>query len=87
MSISLLLLPVALALRAIVGKDKLEEWAASSPNKVPTNFKDGNELERFVIGAGYDAEKWGSSYKTHLLNPRKRFLFLGFNRWAMGCCV
>lgn len=29
MSISLLLLPVALALRAIVGKDKLEEWAAS----------------------------------------------------------
>lgn len=75
MSISLLLLPVALALRAIVGKDKLEEWAASSQNKVPTNFKDGNELERFVIGAGYDAEKWGSSYKTHLQGEKDFFFW------------
>jgi hypothetical protein len=75
MSINLLLLPVALALTAIVGEDKLEEWAASSQNKVPTNFKDGNELERFVIGAGYDAQELGNSYKTHLQGEKDFFFW------------
>ncbi|MCA2641632.1 MULTISPECIES: hypothetical protein [unclassified Microcystis] len=75
MSISLLLLPVALALTAIVGIDKLEEWAASSQNKVPTNFINSNELEFCVRGAGYDAEKWGNSYKTHLQGEQDFFFW------------
>lgn len=66
MSVSLVLLPVALALRVVMGKKNFENWVESMQLKIPTEFKDENELTITVRKAGYDADKWGGSIKTHI---------------------
>lgn len=66
MSVSLALVPVALALRVVMGKDRFESWVSSLQIKIPTTFKDEKELLITVRKAGYDADKWGGSYKTHI---------------------
>jgi hypothetical protein len=66
MSVSFALIPVALALRAVMGKERFHEWVGSLQIKIPTTFRDEIDLLTTVRGAGYDADKWGGSYKTHI---------------------
>lgn len=66
MSVSLALVPVALTLRLVMGKKNFSKWVDSMQDKVPTTFKNELELTRAVRKAGYDAEKWGGSIKTHI---------------------
>jgi hypothetical protein len=65
MSISLILLPVALALRVVMGKQNFESWIDSLQIKVATEFQDEKDLFITVRKAGYDAEQWGGTIKTH----------------------
>lgn len=66
MSVSLALVPVALTLRLVMGKENFNQWIESMQERVPSNFKNELELVRTVRKAGYDAEKWGGSIKTHI---------------------
>jgi len=66
MSVSLALVPVALTLRLVMGKRNFSNWVDSMQDKYATTFRNEQELVRAVRGAGYDAEKWGGSIKTHI---------------------
>lgn len=77
MSVSLVLMPVALALRVVMGKERFESWVDSLQIKIPTSFRDEKDLLLTVRKAGYDAEKWGGSYKTHI---RKEELWFFWER-------
>jgi hypothetical protein len=74
MSVSIALLPVALALRIVMGKENFENWAKSQQQTVSTSFSTELELTRAVKKAGYDVIKFGSSLKTHL-DGEKTFFF------------
>ncbi|KYZ76188.1 hypothetical protein AXX12_07020 [Anaerosporomusa subterranea] len=74
MSVCLLMLPVALAMRVVMGQENFEQWVNSMQVTFPTNFKDETDLVRTIKRAGYDAEKWGSTIKTHI-NAEKAFFF------------
>lgn len=66
MSVNLTLVPVALAIRAFMGKDRFEAWVKSNQVRVPSNLETEEDLFKVLHLAGYDAEKWGSIYKTHI---------------------
>ncbi|WP_043930620.1 hypothetical protein [Bacillus sp. EB01] len=66
MSVSLALIPLALALRAVMSKDKLDDWVDSMQVKVETKFENELDLVRTLQLAGYDAEKYGGNIKTHI---------------------
>ncbi|AWI04597.1 hypothetical protein [Clostridium drakei] len=83
MSISLALIPLALAVRGIMGKERFEEMAEASQVKVKTNFKDEEELVSVLRKAGFDAVKWGDIIKTDI-NDEKEFFFWEFidGKWT-----
>lgn len=66
MSVSLILLPVGLALYAVMGKKNFEKWVDSMQVKIPTKFLNESDLCRCVRKAGYDADTWGGMIKTHM---------------------
>ncbi len=66
MSVSIALLPVALAMRIVMGKENFENWVKDQQIRVPSSFKTELELSRIVKRAGYDAVKYGNSIKTHI---------------------
>jgi len=66
MSVSLALIPVALTLRLVMGKEHFNKWVESMQVKEPSRFKNELELVRTVRKAGYDADKWGNNIKTHI---------------------
>lgn len=66
MSVSIALLPVALAMRIVMGKNNFENWVKAQQVRVPSSFKTELELSRAVKKAGYDAIKFGASIKTHI---------------------
>lgn len=66
MSVSLALLPVALALRIVMGKENFEKWVDSMQIKIPTSFKTGEDLCLTVKKADYDVIPFGNSFKTHI---------------------
>lgn len=74
MSVSLALIPIALTLRAVMGKDQFDDWADSMQVKVATNFTNELDLVKTLRRAGYDAEKTGGSIKTHL-DGEKQFFY------------
>jgi|SRR5690625_2337951 len=65
MSVSLTMVPIALALRVVMGKDNFNEWTESNLNPQETNFKSRKELMATLHEAGYDAIPYGPSIKTH----------------------
>ena len=73
MSVSLALIPVALAMRAVMGKENFNKWVESKQRRIETNVTKKEDLKRYLIKAGYDANEWGSSIKTHL--GKKDFFF------------
>ena len=66
MSVCIALLPVALAIRIVMGKENFENWVRAQQVRVPSSFKTELELVRAVKKAGYDAIKFGASIKTHI---------------------
>ena len=66
MSVCIALLPVALAMRIVMGKENFENWVKAQQVRVPSNFTTELELTRTLKKAGYDAIKFGSSIKTHI---------------------
>lgn len=75
MSVSLALLPVALALRVVMGKENFENWVQSMQVRMPTTFKNEVDLIVTVRKAGYDAEKWAGLIKTHIQGERDFFFW------------
>lgn len=83
MSVSLALLPVALALRVVMGKENFESWVASQQERVETDITSEYELARLLKQAGYDATKFGASVKTHLDGERAFFFWELINgKWV-----
>lgn len=78
MSISLAMIPVALTLRLVMGKNNFNRWIESMQMKEPTTFASEQELIRTVRKAGYDAERRLGSIKTHI-DGEKLFFF-----WEQG---
>lgn len=83
MSVSIALLPVALAMRVVMGKKNFENWVSAQQVRVPSNFNTELELIHGLKQAGYDAVKFGSSIKTHI-DGEKVFFFWEFEdgRWV-----
>jgi hypothetical protein len=77
MSVSIALLPVALAMRIVMGKNNFENWVKAQQVRVPSSFKTELELSRAVKKAGYDAVKFGGAIKTHI-DGEKLFFFWEF---------
>lgn len=75
MSVSLALIPVALTLRVVMGKENFENWVQSMQVKMPTNFEHEVDLVVTVRKAGYDAEKWAGLIKTHIRGERDFFFW------------
>jgi len=75
MSVSLALLPVALALRVVMGKENFEAWVASQQERAETDITSEIELARLLKQAGYDAVKFGALVKTHLDGERAFFFW------------
>ena len=75
MSVSLALLPVALALRVVMGKEGFEAWVASQQERAATDIGSEYELARLLKQAGYDAVKFGALVKTHLDGERAFFFW------------
>jgi hypothetical protein len=75
MSVSLALLPVALALRVVMGKEGFEAWVASQQERMETDISSEYELARILKLAGYDAVKYGALVKTHLDGERSFFFW------------
>ncbi|MCM3694291.1 hypothetical protein [Neobacillus niacini] len=74
MSVSLALIPIALTLRAVMGKDQFHNWVDSMQVKVETSFENEQDLLQTLQSAGYDAQEFGGSIKTHL-NGENQFFF------------
>jgi hypothetical protein len=74
MSVSIALLPVALAMRIVMGKENFEKWVKAQQVRVPSTFTTELELTSTIKKAGYDAVKFGSSIKTHF-DGEKSFFF------------
>ncbi|HEX6039893.1 hypothetical protein [Longimicrobium sp.] len=74
MSVSLVMLPVALAMRVVMGKESFEEWLRSNEARVTTELRSQAELLRTVRSAGYDADDWGGLIKTHI-DGEKEFMW------------
>ncbi len=75
MSVSLALIPVALALRVVMGKENFENWVESMQVRVATNFEHEVDLIKTVRKGGYDTEKWGGLIKTHIQGERAFFFW------------
>jgi hypothetical protein len=75
MSVSLVMLPVALAMRVVMGEEGFEEWLRSTEERFATGFRSKAELMRTVRGAGYDAEEWSGLVKTHIDGEREFILW------------
>ncbi|MGQ4668135.1 hypothetical protein ACUIJN_20355 [Metabacillus halosaccharovorans] len=75
MSVSLTMIPVALALRVVMGKERFNNWIESMELPKKTNFKSQRDLISTVKQSGYDAEKWGSMIKTHIRGEKEFFFW------------
>lgn len=75
MSVSLTMIPVALALRVVMGKERFDSWIQSMEVTKKTNFKSERELITTVKKCGYDAEKWADMVKTHIRGEKEFFFW------------
>ena len=65
MSFNILMVPVAIALRVVMGEEGFDKWVRSNERRMQTQIRTDQELERIVTTAGYDLIKYGSFKKTH----------------------
>ncbi|MEH7236384.1 hypothetical protein [Bacillus sp. JJ1562] len=81
MSVSLTLIPVALAMRVVMGKEGFNDFVKSNEILKKANFTSERDLIVTVKKCGYDAEKWGGMIKTHF-RGEKEFFFWEFRDGA-----
>lgn len=55
----MLAIPVALAMRVVMGEKKFDAWIESNTVRFATNFQSDADLVRTVKQAGFDADPWG----------------------------
>ena len=75
MSVSLTLLPVAIAMRVVMGKENFEKWIEAQQDRVATDITSEADLVRCLKLAGYDAEKYGTMIKTHIEGEESYFFW------------
>lgn len=68
-------LPVALAMRGVMGKEKFEQWLESSDYILCTDFSNEDEMRHIVQSSGYDVTEWAGSLKTHLTERKSSFFW------------
>jgi hypothetical protein len=67
MSVSIALLPVALVMRLVMGKEGFENFVKSQEHRVKTDFSSEAELSHAVKKSGHDVIRFGNKLlKTHL---------------------
>jgi hypothetical protein len=66
MSVSIALLPVALVMRLVMGKEGFENFVKSQQYRVKTDFSSEAELSRAVKKSGHDVIRFGGLLKTHI---------------------
>jgi hypothetical protein len=67
MSVNIALLPVALVMRLVMGKEGFENFVKSQEHRVKTDFSSEAELSRVVKKSGHDVIRFGNNLlKTHL---------------------
>ncbi len=74
MSVNLALVPVVKAMKMAMGEENFQRWIESMQLRIPTKINDKKKLVKYVENAGYDAQFWGSSIKTHI-DGEKNFFF------------
>lgn len=84
MSVSLTLVPVALALRVIMGEKKFNDWIRSMQIRMPTKISQKSDLTTCLVKAGYDAKNFGDAVKTHIGADKETFFFWEFEngKWV-----
>jgi hypothetical protein len=75
MSVSLVMLPVALTLRVVMGKENFDQWVSSNELRRATGFRSRAELMRTVRKAGFDVKPFGGLLKTHIDGEREFFFW------------
>lgn len=65
MSINVFMIPVALTVRAVMGKDRFDEFVKSSEIRVRTTIKKDEDIAILINRAGYDFEENFGLKKTH----------------------
>ncbi len=68
MSFNIFMVPVALALRVVMGEEGFNNWVRSREVRMNTVIKKESELERIVGMAGYDFIAYSTFRKTHFSN-------------------
>lgn len=66
-------LPIALAMRGVMGKEKFEQWLEASDYILYTNFCGEDEMKRIVQASGYDVTEWAGLLKTHLTQRKSSY--------------
>lgn len=83
MSISIALIPLALAIRTALGPEQFEEWVHARQLTVTSTFTDKAELVKALKHAGYDAEPWNGSLKTRTDGENFVFWDLLHGKWQL----
>jgi hypothetical protein len=65
MSVSIALLPVALVMRLVMGKEGFDNFVKAQQWRIPTRFASPAEVNLAVRKAGFDVIEFGSLLKTH----------------------
>ena len=66
-------LPLTLTVRAVMGKEKFDEWIKSSEVLRYTNFRNIEEMKRVVLNSGYDISYIHGTPKTHLIKHKDSY--------------
>lgn len=66
MSVSLAMIPVALTLRVVMGKDRFEQFAESMQRRTPVAIETEIEILRLARKAGYRTEKHMGIFKSYI---------------------
>ncbi|MBD8067468.1 hypothetical protein [Bacillus sp. PS06] len=74
MSVSLTMIPIALALRVTMGKERFDDFIKSNQVLKKTTFKSERDLIGTIKKCGFDAQKMGGMIKTHF-RDKKGFFF------------
>jgi hypothetical protein len=83
MSISIALLPLALAMRVVMGKEKFEAFVRANQIRIKTEISTEGQLIDILASAGFDANKYGAVVKTHLVGGSRFMIWeLEAGKWS-----
>ncbi|MCK9467489.1 MAG: hypothetical protein M0P94_04150 [Candidatus Absconditabacterales bacterium] len=86
MSVSLAMIPVAIALRIMMGEESFNQFVESSQIKIPVGVKNSSELIKLVKKSGFDIKRFGQSYKSHY-NGKNNYFFWDLIDGVWNICL